>query len=146
MSGFFQLPVQKLSSERVPSDSRRWVEESLVGPLNKVLPAITAALKRLMLSQVNVQLLEYKGLPPTSTAPAEFVSELSGPCMGLTPIYARVLDAGGTVGAPVSALTFPEWVEVAESERVGSKLRITSQPAGLSSTTKYVLRWIAVGS
>lgn len=145
MTAFFQLPVSKLSSEQVPPDARKWVEEALIAPLNKVLPALAATLRRMLLSQVNVQLLEHRGLPPTATNPAEFASELSGQCQGLLLVYARVLDSGGTLGAPVSALTSPEWVEVAETGRAGSRLRITSQPAGLSSGTKYVLRWLAVG-
>lgn len=145
MTQFVQLPVTKLVADRVPADQRRWVEESIIGPVNRVLPALAAILRRLMLAQVNVQLLEHKGLPPSTASPVEFGSELTGSCQGLIPVYARTLDAGGTLGAPVGGLVLPVWTEVALTDRAGSRLRITAQ-TGLTDGTKYVVKWLALGA
>jgi hypothetical protein len=141
-----QLPVTKLVSEQVPAEHRSWVEASLLGPLNRLLAPLQEALARIFVSQLNVQVLEHRGLPPSTTRPAEFVLSISGKVAGVSaPIYCRVLESSGQEGAAVGALTSPVWTEVSATDRAGGKVRITSQET-LTPTTKYVLRWLVLGS
>ncbi len=141
-----QLPVVKLVSEQVPAEFRPWVEAALLGPLNRLLSPLQEALSRIFVSQLNVQVLEHRGLPPSTTRPAEFVLSISGKVTGVSaPIYCRTLDGSGQEGAAVGALTSPVWTEVSATDRAGGKVRITSQET-LTSTTKYIIRWLAIGS
>lgn len=140
----FQLPVKRLALDHVPAQFRTWVEQALTGPLNRVLVTVEAALGRLLLAQLNVQFLDYKGLAPTTLAPAEFASTLAGPCRGVIPLWASTLDAGGTPASALGSLSLPAWVEVAAKDRSAPKIRITQQ-SGLSSS-RYAVRWMAIGS
>lgn len=145
------LPAPRLTTEQVPLEARPWVEKSLMAPLNRFLVPVAAILKRVMLSQLNVQILEYRGYPPTVSLPADFPSTLTGGCIGVLPLLARTLEANGQLGVSVGELTSPHWVEVVKPGQSGATLRVTSQQTDadaattLSGTTRYLLRWIAVG-
>jgi hypothetical protein len=139
------LPTPRFVVDQVPAEAREWVEKTLTGPLNRFLQPLADSLKRVMLGQLNVQVLEYRGLPPTAAAPAEFPSRLTGACVGLVPIFCRQLETNGAAGAPVGALTTPVWSEVVKAGGSGATLRVTSQQT-LTSTTRYLLRWLAYGN
>lgn len=139
-----QLPLVKLVTEQVPAEHRGWLENSIVGPLNRLFAPLSEAFERVFVSQLNMQVLEHRGLPPSVAHPADFVSRLSGKCAGVAVIYCKVLDSGGQDGASVGALTSPLWVELPATTRGGDKIRITSQQT-LTSTTRYTIRWLAVG-
>lgn len=146
------LSAPRLLVDQVPADARGWVEKTLAGPLNRFLQPLADSLKRVMLDQLNVQVLEHRGLPPTSAAPAEFPSTLTGSCIGLVPIYCRLLEANGQPGEPVGELTSPVWAEVVKSGQRGGTLRVTSQLTTsdasqvVAAPGRYFFRWIAYGS
>lgn len=141
----FQLPVRRLLAEQIPAEHRKWVELALLGPLNRVLTLLETTLTRLSTSQINVQVLEWKGPSISATSPAEFTSTLYGKCAGLWVGYAAILDAGGVAATALAGLPLPGWVEVATQDRGANKLRITTQ-GGLTGGSRYAVRWIAVGS
>lgn len=138
------LPVQRLSIDEVPAKERGWVERALMSPLNRDLLAIDGALGRVPTSRQNMQIIEHRGFPPSASDPLEVLSTLTGPCLALYIGYAAQLDTGGVPSTPVGGLTSPTWEEVALSGRTGSKLKISAQ-GGLTPTTRYAVRWLAVG-
>lgn len=138
------LPTPRLVLDHVPAEARQWVERALVAPLNRFLQPVADSLKRIMLAQVNVQVLEHKGLPPSTSSPVDFPSTLTGSCVGLWPIYCRELLANGGLGAQVEALVSPLWYEVVKSGQSGATIRVTSQQP-LSAAVRYVTRWLAIG-
>lgn len=141
----FNLPVKRIVTEQVPSQFRSWVELALAAPLNRVLASLEQALALVTLDRVNVQVLERKGLPPSTAAPVEFTSTLTGSVVGVVAVYAKTLDTGGTPTTPVGALGLPTWTEVvSQDKRGGGKIRITAQD-GLTDGTRYAVRWIAFG-
>lgn len=148
------LQAPRLAVDHVPADARGWVEKSLVAPLNRFLQPLADAIRRVMLSQLNVQVLEYRGYPPTTSLPAEFPSSLTGSCLGILPLSARLLEANGGLapGVGVGELTSPTWVELVKAGAGGATLRVTSQATTsdaattLSAGSKYLLRWLAVGA
>lgn len=138
------LQTPRFVVDHVPAEARTWVEKALTGPLNRFLQPLTDAIKRVMLAQVNVQVLEYRGYPPTVALPADFPSTLSGPCLGVLPLTCRELEGNGALGASVSALTSPAWSEVVKAGQGSGTLRLTSQET-LNATARYFIRWLAVG-
>lgn len=142
-----QLPTTKLVTEQVPAEFRPWVEASILAPLNRLLGPLQEALARVYVSQLNVQVLEHRGLPPTTVSPADFQLTISGRAMGVSaPIYCRELTGSGQEGVAVGELTTPVWTEISATDRSGGKVRITSQGGGLVASTKYIIRWICWGS
>lgn len=143
--GFTGLPVEKFSVEGAPANVRAWLEATVTAPLNRLMAPLNSILRRIFLSQLNMQVLEWRGYPPTSTNPAEWVSSLSGRCLGVIgPIYVRGLR-GSTEEfvAEGAGLSTPAWTETNGND--GDRLRVTGQAGGLTSTQKYVIRWLAIG-
>lgn len=141
------LPSPRLVVEQVPEAQRPWVEKALIQPLNRFLQPLAEVVKRVMLSQLNVQVLEYRGYAPTAANPADFTSALTGPCLGLVALSARRIESNGLLGDEAGALTSPSWREVVTPGTRGSTLRVTSQQTdGGGLTAKYAFRWLALGS
>jgi hypothetical protein len=146
-------PVEfaRLTTERVPAEHRTWVEQAIATPVNRVLAPLAAFMRRVMLAQLNVQIIQYRGLPPSSTEPLERALTVAGPCLGVVALGAKLLDSAGAEGNPVGTgvegdggLTVPAWREVISADRGGRLLRITAQ-AGLTPGLKYSVTWLAVG-
>lgn len=142
----FQAPP-RLTPDQVPAEHRTWAEAALIGPLNRALEPIGRALTRLLLSQMNMQVLETRLTVPASWTnnALEFSSTLSTPCIGIIPMAATLLDAGGQPLTSLGGLGLPAWEEKAAVGRAGSVLRILSQDT-VATSSRYRLRWLALGS
>lgn len=137
----------RLVPDEVPAEHRTWVEKALIVPLNRFLTPVAALLGRLPTANLNMQVLRRKLTAPSSWTDSdvlEFASALSGPCVGVWPVSAHILDAAGQLSTNTHGLTLPAWDEKPLQDRTGTKLRITNQP-GLAAGSRYEVVWIAFG-
>lgn len=147
------LPTPRLVVDHVPAEARGWVERALTAPLNRFLQPLADSLKKIFLSQLNVQVVELKIRIPSSSvditevvdwASSKFDTPLTitTATLGVVLMGAYSLDSAGHDSGPMWNLPAPVWQEVTLSGVRNLRLRYQF---GLTSGTMYRLVYLVVG-